>query len=104
MKSVRIGPHIYPIIYVEKVDEEDSWGHYSQAKQTIELANALLPPGSKWAEILLHEISHGIIDNMDAEFPSEEAEERATRKFALGLTQVLKDNKTLFRAILKALK
>lgn len=102
MKFVRIGPHKYPIVYVEKVDEEDSWGHYSQAKQNIELSQALLPEGSKWAEILLHEIGHGIVDNWDIELG--EGEEKFVRAYSIGLADAMRKNKTLFRAILKALE
>lgn len=101
-KSVRIGPHKFALVYVDKVDEEDNWGHYSQADQNIMLSNALLPEGSKWAEILLHEIFHGVADEREI-FDDDKTEERAVKLFAMGFAQVLKDNKTLFRAILKAL-
>lgn len=84
------------------MDEEDSWGHYSQAKQNIELAQALLPEGSKWGEILLHEIGHGIVDNWN--IPLGDGEEDFVRAYTLGLLDTMRKNKTLFRAILKALK
>jgi len=103
MKSVRIGPHKFELVYVDKVDEDDSWGHYSQGDQAIKLSNALLPEGSKWAEILIHEILHGLADQAEM-FDEDKIEEKTVKVFAVGVTQVLKDNKTLIRAILKALK
>jgi hypothetical protein len=105
MTAVKIGPHKFPIVYVDKVNEDDDWGLYSQASQDIKLSNQLLPEGSKWAEILIHEIFHGIADQFESFEDSEEhVEEKIVRAFALGFTQVLQNNPTLFRQILRALK
>lgn len=99
MKSVRIGPHRYKLEIVSKVGEDDNWGQYYSDEQKIELSDKL--SGSKWAEILVHEMVHGIVDNWGIDLPDEE---KFVSVFSIGLTQVLKDNPTLFRSILKALK
>lgn len=104
MKSVKIGAHKFPILSVEKVaDSDDYWAMYysHEAGQKIEISSVLT--GSKWAEYLLHEIGHGIVEECGYEFPGDE-EEKFIEGFSKVLTQVMGDNKTLIRAILKALK
>lgn len=101
--KVRIGPHNLALNYMDKVGDDDDWGHYSHPTQSIDLSNALLPEGSKWAEILIHEILHCLADQADIFNGNEKEEERVVGIFAVGVAQVLKDNKTLIRAILKAL-
>jgi hypothetical protein len=106
MKSVRIGAHKYPIVYVDKVDDEDSWGNADFHDYKILLSKALEKPelASVWAEKLLHEVAHIMLDDLGVEFPTEEAEEKCVTQLARGLTQFTRDNKTLIRQILKALK
>jgi hypothetical protein len=104
MKSVKIGAHKFPILAVDRVDgSDDYWAMYypHELGQKIEISKDLA--GSKWAEILLHEIGHGIVNECGYAFPGDE-EEKFIEGFARVLTQVMGDNKTLIRQILKALK
>lgn len=105
-KSVRIGAHKYPILYVDKVDDDDSWGNADFHEYKIWLSKELEKPdlSSVWAEKLLHEIAHILLDDMGVSFPSDDAEETCVTQLAKGMTQVMRDNKTLIRQILKALK
>jgi hypothetical protein len=106
MKSVRIGAHKYPIVYADKVDDDDSWGNADFNDYKIILSSALERPelSSVWAEKLLHEVAHFMLDDLGVEFPNDEAEEKCVTLLARGLTQFARDNKTLIRQILKALK
>lgn len=104
-KSVKFGAHRFPILAVEKVAGSDEyWAMYypHEEGQKIEISSTLT--GSKWAEYLLHEIGHGIVDECGYQFPSDDEEEKFIESFSKVLTQVMGDNKTLIRSILKALK
>jgi hypothetical protein len=106
VKSVRIGAHKYPIVYADKVDEDDSWGIADFHGYKIVLSTALEKPelASVWAEKLLHEVAHFMLDDLGVEFPDDAAEEKCVTLLARGLTQFARDNKTLIRQILKDLK
>jgi hypothetical protein len=104
MKSIRIGAHKYPLVTTDHVDgKDDAWGMINFASMNIELSSELTKPGmeSKWAEILIHEWAHGVCEEFGIK-PDDE-EEFVTRASKI-ITQALKDNKTLVRALLKALK
>ena len=104
-RSVKIGAHKFPILAVAQVaDSDDYWAMYypHELGQKIELSDTLT--GSKWAETLLHEIGHGIVNECGYDFPTDAEEEKFIDGFSRVLTQVMGDNKTLIRAILKALK
>ena len=104
MKSVRIGAHKYPLVTVDQVDGKDeAWGMINFGAMNIEMSTELSKPGmeSKWAEILIHEWAHGVCEEFGIK-PKDE-EEFVIRASKI-ITQALRDNKTLVRAILKALK
>jgi hypothetical protein len=106
VSKVRIGTHAYQIVYVDKVGDSDDWGQADFDALKIWLSTELQKPemASKWAEIVLHEAAHIILSEVGVEFPADEAEERCVTQLAKGLTQFMLHNKTLVRALLKALK
>lgn len=76
---------------------EDAWGSFDTDKYEIELADS--DDDFLVASTLVHEIEHAI--NHIYGLPDDEA---VVRKRETALVQLLRDNKTLFRTLLKVFK
>lgn len=77
-----------------------AWGTFDTDTYEIEVADAdSFKDEALEASTAIHEIVHGI--NCIYGLPDDE---ELVRKWETALVQVLKDNKTLFRSIIKALK
>jgi len=100
VKSVRIGHIDYKIVEMEKLAANENYGLYLAVDQEIHLCKNMTPP--RRAEVLLHEIFHGIADHQNLELKDDE--ERVVRSFALGLSAVIRQNPAVFADILKDLK
>lgn len=79
---------------------DGDFGTFDYNDHEIEIEETI-PSDALVASTLLHEIIHAIIHIYRIKVPDEEA---LVEILETSLLQVLKDNKTLFRAILKALK
>lgn len=98
--AVRIGP--YPCKITRIGPDADVFGTFDSDTFGIEMA----PEGSFSSEVqeaatLIHEMVHGIVRIYKIKVPDEEA---LVEILDTALVQILRDNKTLFRSILKALK
>jgi antirestriction protein ArdC len=101
MKSVRIGPFDIAISEMEPSQAKGHYGFYDGELHQIQLRAQFANP-KQWAETLLHEIGHGIFDVYGIN--PKDGEERIVRQFAIGQSQVMRDNQALFMEMLKALK
>lgn len=101
MKTVRIGHIDFKIIEMDKVSASDKYGMYLQADEEIHLCKGM--SRRRAAEVLLHEILHGVVDFQNLGM-GETDEERIVRSIANGLASTMRDNQKLFADILKALK
>jgi hypothetical protein len=96
---VHIGAFKYKI--VDLPDGSDEYGECDDAAHELRLARSFASDAQE-AETILHEIFHGIWNQGALE--DGDKEERIVYVLSIGLAQAMKQNKTLFRAILKALK
>lgn len=94
--SVRIGP--YQCRIVRKALDGD-FGAFDSNTNEIEIDDAIASEALE-ASTLIHEMIHALIHIYKIKVPDEEG---LVEILETALLQVLKDNKTLFRAILKAL-
>lgn len=101
MTSVRIGPFDFEIVEMDRVNAKEFYGLYLSESQEIQLT-PVFSSKQRWAETLLHEILHGVVDTQNLLL--KEDEERIVRGVSLGLSQVIRDNQKLFTEIVKALK
>jgi hypothetical protein len=84
------------------VNGEGDYGTFDYNTNEIEIARETdFASEEQEASTLLHEIIHGVLGIYKIKVPDEE---EMVEKLETALIQVLRDNKTLFRAILKALK
>jgi hypothetical protein len=101
--TIRIGPYRCKVTrHRPEYDAEGfaAWGTFDTDTFEIEIAESdCFNDETLIASTVLHEMIHGI--NMIYGLPDDEA---TVRKLETALAQILKDNKTLFRTILKALK
>lgn len=97
--TIRIGGHKFKV--VELPADTDLHGECDVASHEFRLAK-VFADDSQAADTILHEIMHGLWDQ--AHLVEGDSEERVVYVLAGGLIQVIRDNKTLFRQILKALK
>lgn len=101
--SIRIGPYKCKVSRPKlEYDAEGfaNWGTFDTDTYEIEIADSdSFKDEALIASTTIHEMVHGI--NCIYGLPDDEA---TVRKMETALVQVLKDNKTLFRQILKALK
>lgn len=101
--SIRIGPYKCKVSRTTlDYDAEGfaNWGSFDTDTYEIEIAESeLFKDEALIASTVVHELVHGI--NCIYGFPDDEA---AVRKMETALVQVLKDNKTLVRQLLKVLK
>lgn len=99
--KVRIGPYDFDIVEMDKLNTKEFYGLYVPESQEIQLT-PVFASKQRWAETLLHEILHGVMDTQNIGLKDEE--ERVVRGVSLGLSQVIRDNQKLFTEIVRALK
>lgn len=101
--SIRIGPYKCKVARTALEPDGDgfsNWGSFDTDTYVIEIAESdKFSDEALIASTVLHEIIHGM--NHVYGFPDDEA---MVRKQETALAQIMKDNKTLIRQILKALK
>jgi len=95
--AIRIGPYQCKIV---RKPLDGDFGAFDSNTNEIEIDNAIASDALE-ASTVIHETVHGIIHIYKIKVPDEEG---LVEILETALLQVLKDNKTLFRAILKALK
>lgn len=104
-KQLRIGPHRVRVKLIDDqtLNEEGDtlYGQWSTSEQLITI-NETCPTPSFAAEVMLHEIIHGIWANYD--FSPEMSEEKSASVMAPALLQVMLDNANLRRWINQCLK
>lgn len=98
---VRIGPYKWRTVRTNREDHNEA-GYCDTEKHEIGVAKeGDLASDDEEASVLIHEWIHGIIH---VHFPEIEDDESLTQKLELIVMQGFRDNKTLVRAILRALK
>lgn len=100
-ESVRVGPFDITIAEMPENEINAAYGLFSEEHQAI-LLRPKFTSTAQCAETLLHELLHAVW-NVQA-IDKKDGEERIVTKMSLGLAAVMRDNKELFRSILKALK
>lgn len=96
--AIRIGP--YPCKVTRAAG--DDYGAFDYHTYEISLADeAAFSSQAQEAGTLIHEMIHGVMHIYKIKVADEEA---LVEVLETAITQLLKDNKTLFRAILMALK
>jgi len=102
MSKIRLNHLDFAIIEMATVNAKDSYGLYVGDAQEIHICKGMTP--HKQAEVLLHEILHGVVDFQSLAFVLADKEEHVVRSIAIGLANVIRDNQKLFLDIVKALK
>ena len=90
--SIKIGCHKYEVEHKETVliKGEEVFGKIDMSEDTITICSELSDERSFGT--LIHEIVHGILDEIGNPFAKLMDEERFVKPFANVLSQVLKDN------------
>lgn len=103
--AIRIGPYRCKVKRTSlDYDPEGyaDWGTFDTDTYEIEIAESeKFSDETLIASTVIHEMVHGIIRIYGIAVPDEED---LARKLETALVQVLKDNKTMWRTIMKALK
>lgn len=97
--SIRIGP--YPCKVIRSSPESEDFGTFDTTTYEIEIAESGFSSEAQEAATVIHEIIHAIIHIYKIKVPDEEG---LVEILDTALAQVLKDNKTMWRTLLKALK
>lgn len=99
--SVRIGPYKFKLIRTNRADHDEA-GYFLSDKREIGLAKPEdFGAEDEEASTLIHEIGHAVVD---VYWPEIQEDEELVSRLELIITQILRDNKTLARIVLKALK
>ncbi len=102
--SARIGPYKCKITRVESlvVDGDKCFGSFDYNRHEIAITGeAEFSSDALEASALVHELMHALLHIYKIKVPDEEA---MVEILETALIQLLKDNKTLIRSVLKALK
>lgn len=100
-ESVRIGPYKFKLIRTNRADHDEA-GYFLSGSREIGVAKPEdFGAEDEEAATIIHELSHAVVD---VYWPQIEDDEEIASKLDLIITQILRDNKTLVRSILKALK
>jgi hypothetical protein len=102
MSKVRIGNLDFTIKEMAPVNAKESYGLYLAEAQEIQICSGLTP--HKHAEILIHEILHGLVDTQSLQFVLKDNEEQVVRSLAIGLASAIRDNPKVFAFLVKCLK
>jgi hypothetical protein len=100
--KVRIGHLDFTIKEMANVNAKDSYGLYVPDAQEIHVCSGLTP--HKHAEILIHEILHGIVDAQSLQFVLKDNEEQVVRSIAIELADTIRQNQKLFTFLVKCLR
>ena len=99
--TARIGQFKFRIVRTNK-DDHGERGYFLSDKREIGLAKPEdFGAEDEEASTLIHELAHCVVD---VHWPRVEDDEELVERMEVIVTQILRDNKTLVRAILKALK
>lgn len=102
MSKVRLGHLDFVIREMDHVNAKDSYGLYVAEAQEIHLSKGMTP--RRQAEVLMHEILHGLVDHYNLAHILGDKEEPVVRGLALGLATAIRDNQKLFADMVKSLK
>ena len=99
--SARIGPFKFKVVRTNVADDNEL-GHFDPKARIIAVAKSE-DFGAEDEEVstLIHELGHAVVH---VHWRGLEDDEALQEKVELIITQILRDNKTMIRAILKALK
>jgi hypothetical protein len=100
-KSIRVGPFDVSVAQMPPGEPEADYGDYEDSKLRIQMAATFASPAQE-AETFIHEILHAIWTTYNVK--DEDKEERTVATLAIGLAQVLRDNKDLAEWLRDALK
>jgi hypothetical protein len=93
-KTLRIIGKRYRLLVVEKVDEEDSYGEHSYAKQEIRLRDEQSFEPAR--DTLLHEALHGVDEQMSIGLS-----EKQVRMLGSGVLALMRDNPWFVRWLME---
>lgn len=102
MSKVRLGHLDFTVVEMDSLNSKDSYGLYVAELQQIQLCKGM--SRQRHAEVLLHEILHGVVDFQNLAYILKENEEPVVRGLAIGLATAMRDNPKVFEEIVKALK
>lgn len=102
MSKVRLGHLDFIIREMDHVNAKDSYGLYLSEVQEIHLCRGM--QRHRQAEVMIHEILHGLVDHYNLAHVLGDKEEAVVRGLALGLATAIRENQKLFTDIVKALK
>jgi hypothetical protein len=87
--NLRIGPYTYSVEILDKLDDDETDGvAYGVHMHGIKIQFKREQKNKVWAaDTVIHEILHGVFDNMGLDLP-----ERDVSSIATSLTQVLRDS------------
>lgn len=98
--KIRIGSASYKVKFTDEeltLNNAECNGVIDFNTHTIKITNKDLDKHGQ-EETFLHEVTHGILHEMNVEL-DEQVEERICTVMAKGLHQIIKDNKTAFKPI-----
>ena len=96
-RTVRVIGKTFAIEYVEAVDDEGNSGEHRRDDQLIKIKLKQHPETLR--ETLLHEVIHAVEEQLDLGM-----KERQVHSLAIGLFQVLRENRDLVEFITAAVK
>ena len=102
MTKVRMGHLDFKILEMDKVPATESFGLFLHEQQEIHLCKGM--SRQRHAEVLLHELFHGIVAMQGMGHLLKELEEPVVSQFAVGLATLIRDNPKLFAGILATLR
>jgi hypothetical protein len=102
MSKVRIGHLDFTIREMNHISAKDNFGLYVPEAEEIHICSDLTP--SRHAEIMIHEILHGIVDMQSLQFVLKDSEEHVVRSMAMGLADTIRKNQKLFAHLMKCLR
>jgi hypothetical protein len=102
MSKVRLGHLDFALVEMDKISAAESFGFYSAEAQEIHICRGM--DRRRSAEVIIHELLHGIVDFQNLAHILKDNEEPVVRGIAIGLATVIRDNQKLFADLVKALK
>jgi hypothetical protein len=102
MSKVRLGHLDFDLVEMDKISAAESFGFYAAEAQEIHICKGM--DRRRSAEVIIHELLHGIVDFQNLAHILKDNEEPVVRGIAIGLATVIRDNQKLFTDLVKALK
>lgn len=100
--KVRMGHLDFTILEMDKVPANEAYGLYLPEAQEIHLCKGM--SRQRHAEVLLHELLHGVVAMQGLGHTLKDLEEQTVSQLAVGLATLIRDNPKLFAGLLAALK